>query len=191
MKTISCNYYDTLLSADKLKRVYDIAPPRVQQYLDAEVEHALKYIKHDDKVLELGCGYGRILPMIALKAAQVIGIDTSLSSLLLAEQILSDISNSSITQMNAIELSFNDKMFDCVLCLQNGISAFHVNQLELIRESVRVTKRGGVVLFSSYSEKFWKHRLEWFQLQSNAGLVGVIDNEKTGNGTIVCKDGFT
>jgi 2-polyprenyl-6-hydroxyphenyl methylase/3-demethylubiquinone-9 3-methyltransferase len=48
-----------------------------------------------------------------------------------------------------------------------------------------------MILFSSYSDKFWKHRLEWFQLQSEAGLLGEIDYKKTGNGVIVCKDGFT
>ncbi len=187
----SRNYYDTLLSAEKLKRCYEIAPQRVQQYFDAEVGHVLKFIKHEDTVLELGCGYGRILPTLARKAAHVFGIDKSCSSLQLAEEFLRLVPNCSVAQMNAIQLSFSDEMFDCVVCIQNGISAFHVNQLDLIRESVRVTKRGGVVLFSTYSEQFWKHRLEWFRLQSDAGLLGEIDYAKTSNGNIVCKDGFT
>jgi len=61
----------------------------------------------------------------------------------------------------------------------------------LVRESLRVTKPGGTVLFSSYSDRFWEDRLHWFQLQSEAGLLGEIDHEKTGDGVIVCKDGFT
>ncbi|MCU0646032.1 MAG: class I SAM-dependent methyltransferase, partial [bacterium] len=48
----------------------------------------------------------------------------------------------------------------------------------------------GIVLFSSYSEKFWEDRLNWFRLQAEHGLVGEIDEEQTGNGVIVCKDGF-
>jgi hypothetical protein len=47
-----------------------------------------------------------------------------------------------------------------------------------------------LILFSSYSPKVWEARLEWFRLQSSAGLVGEIDDEKTCDGTIVCKDGF-
>jgi 2-polyprenyl-6-hydroxyphenyl methylase/3-demethylubiquinone-9 3-methyltransferase len=187
----SRNYYDTLLSAEKLQRCYEIVPPRVQQYLDAEVEHVLNYVNRDDKVLELGCGFGRILPILARNTAHVFGIDKSRSSLELAEQFLQHVPNCSVTLMNAIQLSFKDEVFDCVVCIQNGISAFHVNQEKLIRESIRVTKRGGLVLFSTYSKKFWNHRLEWFQLQSEAGLLGEIDYEKTGNGNIVCKDGFT
>jgi len=46
------------------------------------------------------------------------------------------------------------------------------------------------VLLSSYAESFWPHRLEWFELQSEEGLVGEIDHNATHAGEIVCKDGF-
>ena len=185
------NYYSEKLSSGKLKRVYEIATQRVQQYLDAELEHVLKKIRPFDSVLELGCGYGRIFPSLSKKSKSVFGIDTSFSSLQLGKEMFGNISNCFFARMNAVQLAFPDNTFDVVIGIQNGISAFHVNQSELIRESIRVTKSGGTVFFSSYSEKFWKHRLEWFQLQSEAGLLGEIDFEKTCDGTIVCKDGFT
>lgn len=184
-------YYDDKLSAQRLLRCYEIAPPRVKQYLEAEIEHVLQKVRPGDLVLELGCGYGRVLRRLVSKARMVIGIDTSLASLLLAQQMLDDVSNCQLIKMNALHLAFCDRTFDLVACIQNGISAFHVNQKELIQESIRVTKPGGTVLFSSYSHKFWDDRLEWFRLQSDAGLLGELDPEKTGNGVIVCKDGFT
>ena len=61
-------YYSQKLSAVRLKQVYDIAPPRVRQYLDAEVNHVLEKMHPGDLVIELGCGYGRILPKLAEKA---------------------------------------------------------------------------------------------------------------------------
>jgi 2-polyprenyl-6-hydroxyphenyl methylase/3-demethylubiquinone-9 3-methyltransferase len=185
------SYYWEKLSANRLKNCYEIASPRIQQYLDAEVSYVLKKIQSDDCVLELGCGYGRILPSITQKANLVIGIDTSLQSLLLARETTRNIRNCYLMQMNAIQLAFPDQIFNVVICIQNGISAFHVNMMDLIRESIRVTKPGGTVLFSSYSDKFWNHRRHWFQLQSDAGLIGEIDNDKTKDGVIVCKDGFT
>lgn len=184
-------YYEDKLSAEKLKRCYEIAPARVQQYLKAEIAYVLQKIRHGDIVLELGCGYGRILPSLAQRAATVIGIDTSLASLVLASEMLANISNCLLLNMNARHLAFRDRAFDCVVCIQNGISAFHVDQKDLVRESVRVTKPGGGVLFSSYSDKFWEERLKWFQMQSEARLLGEIDYERTRNGVIVCKDGFT
>ena len=184
-------YYSHKLSAIQLKRVYDIAPPRVRQYLDAEVGRVLEKIRPTDLVLELGCGYGRILPNLAENARCVAGIDISAASLNFARGFLRGLSNISLSQMDAVSLGYRDQTFDCVVCIQNGISAFHADQRALIIESLRVTKLGGVVLFSSYSNKFWKDRMKWFELQSQAELLGEIDYEKTKDGIIVCKDGFT
>ena len=80
---------------------------------------------------------------------------------------------------------------DAVVCIQNGISAFHVNPLQLISEGVRVTRPGGVAIFSSYAASFWEERLNWFRLQAAEGLLGAIDEDRTKDGVIVCHDGFT
>lgn len=184
-------YYSEKLSAEKLQKCYNLATPRVKQYLEAEINHVLERIDPEDEVLELGCGYGRILPVIAKKAKSVTGIDTSAESIAYGKKFFGKIPNCNIIQMDALNLVFNSNIFDVVVCIQNGISAFHVDQKALIKESIRVVKPGGSVLFSSYSEKFWDDRLEWFRLQSEAGLLGEIDYEKTGAGKIICKDGFT
>jgi 2-polyprenyl-6-hydroxyphenyl methylase/3-demethylubiquinone-9 3-methyltransferase len=55
---------------------------------------------------------------------------------------------------------------------------------------MRVTRSGGLVMFSSYTPQFWEHRLEWFEIQFAHHLIGEIDYRATGNGMIVCKDGF-
>ena len=183
-------YYSDNLSAKRLKKCYAIAPPRIQQYLKAELDHVLKKIRLHDLVLDLGCGYGRVMGELAQKAGFVIGIDTSRPSLLLGKKRFKNVSNCLFMEMDASNLGFPDETFTVVICIQNGISAFQVDQRQLISESIRVTKSGGTVLFSTYSEKFWKERLHWFELQAQAGLLGEIDYEKTGNGLIVCKDGF-
>jgi len=185
------SYYDVILSAARLKKCYDIAPSRVRQYFQAEIDFVLKSISRKDIVLDLGCGYGRVIPFLAKKAKFVHGIDTSISSLQFAKEFLKDIPHHSIHLMDAGKLTFSANTMDVVLCLQNGISAFHKDQRALVKEAVRVTKPGGRALFSTYSEKFWEHQLKWFMLQSKAGLLGEIDPEHTRNGNIVCKDGFT
>jgi len=184
------NYYYNNLAAERLKHCYEIASPRVRQYLNAEISYVIDKIHKDDLVLELGCGYGRALKSIAQKSGTIIGIDISLSSLVFGTHLLNKIPNCSLANMNAIKLAFTEQTFDVVICIQNGISAFQVNQRDLIAESIRVVKTRGTILFSSYSDKFWPYRLEWFQSQSKAGLIGKIDFRKTGNGIIVCDDGF-
>jgi len=183
-------YYSDKLSAKELKKCYDIAPPRTQQYLEAEIQFVLEHVNLDDSVIELGCGYGRVLKPITALCEQVTGIDTSFDSLLMARGFLWPRRGVQLVQMNAGILAFPDKHFDLVLCIQNGISAFKVNPLQLMSESIRVTRSGGICLFSSYSDKFWDSRLDWFRLQSEEGLLGEIDWSKTKDGVIVCKDGF-
>ena len=171
-------------------RCYEIAPPRVQQYLDAEIEHVMDRIEPGGIVLELGCGYGRVLKRLAEKAEMSVGIDTSSASLEFGKNYLEGFPNCILFQMDAVRLAFSDGFFDAVVCIQNGLSAFKVEQKDLIRESIRVTRPGGLSIFSSYSDKFWQYRLEWFELQAGEGLLGEIDYEATGEGVIVCKDGF-
>ena len=43
---------------------------------------------------------------------------------------------------------------------------------------------------SSYSEKIWDERLSWFIKQSEEGLLGEIDYERTKDGVIICQNGF-
>lgn len=183
-------YYSEKLAAERLEQCYRIAPPRIVQYLEAELAHVLARLRPGDEVLDLGCGYGRIMPQLAAVAGMVVGIDTSLVSLLAARKRLNRLKNCYLVCMDAVRTAFAEGVFDVVLCIQNGISAFHVDQRDLVRESVRITRPGGRVLFSTYSAEIWPDRLAWFRLQAKAGLLGEIDEEKTGDGVIVCRDGF-
>ncbi len=184
------DYYSENLSAERLRLCYEIAPERVKRYLEAEIAFVLERISDTDRVLELGCGYGRILHRLASKAQVAVGIDTSPENLRLARDLMTDDPRCRVFEMDASDLKFRDGRFDVVVCIQNGVSAFGVDQLKLVKEALRVTRRGGTVLFSSYAAGFWPHRLEWFRLQAERGLLGEIDELATGEGVIVCKDGF-
>lgn len=183
-------YYSHALYGKNLKRVYDIAPPRVRQYLESEIEYVIEEIKGMDLVIELGCGYGRVMSPVSEYVKEIIGIDTSEKTLAFGKEYLSKVSNCHLFQMNAVQLGFASHIFDAVFCVQNGLSAFRVDSRLLIKEAIRVTRPGGLLLFSSYSPKFWENRLEWFRLQAQEGLIGDIDESKTGDGVIFCKDGL-
>jgi len=187
---VTDDYYSTRLSANRLKECYDVAPSRVIEYLNAELEYVLTHIDQNDDVLELGCGYGRFLKKLLHPTRTIVGIDTSKDSLELAKKFVRTMSKCHLFQMDAQFLGFRDSIFDKTICIQNGISAFKIDPKELVMESIRVTRDGGTCLFSSYSDRFWEHRLEWFKIQSEKGLLGAIDWEETGNGIIVCEDGF-
>jgi len=183
-------YYTEKLAAERLRACYDLAPPRTRAYLEAEIEFVLRRTRPSMVILELGCGYGRVLERLLPAVHVVFGIDTSLASLRLALQLMGGKPSLRLACMDALSMGFRDGVFDLTLCVQNGICAFAVDQQQLFREAFRVTRSGGRVLFSSYSAQFWEHRLQWFEIQSAQHLIGEIDQQATGNGVIVCKDGF-
>jgi len=185
------SYYSSKLSAERLKSCYDVAPPSVQRYLAAEIAFVRQRIGGVSRALELGCGYGRVLRELAGSVPMLLGIDTSFASVVMACKYLGGVEGVTVAVMDAVNLGFASGSFDLVCCVQNGISAFHVDQRALVREAVRVTRRGGTVLFSSYADEFWEDRLEWFRIQARHGLLGEIDEAATGGGVIVTTDGFT
>jgi 2-polyprenyl-6-hydroxyphenyl methylase/3-demethylubiquinone-9 3-methyltransferase len=183
-------YYSAKLAGERLRRCYEIAPERVREYLRAEIEFVRERLTAADRVLELGCGYGRVAFELARTAERVVGIDTSRDSLALARRLAEGRGSCEFLEMDATDLRFDDGEFDVVACVQNGISAFGVDPVRLVGEALRVTRPGGRVLFSTYSARFWPHRLRWFEEQAAEGLVGAIDYDETGDGVIVCGDGF-
>ncbi|MGD2248700.1 MAG: class I SAM-dependent methyltransferase [Candidatus Methanofastidiosia archaeon] len=183
------DYYAHNLFGKNLKKCYDIAPPRVAQYLQAEIDYVIEQVTGSNRVLELGCGYGRVLAKVSPCVNELIGIDTSVKTLQFAKEYL-EVPNCVCIAMDASQLGLDSNTFDAVFCIQNGISAFKVDSKKVVKEAIRVTRKGGVILFSTYSPHFWENRLHWFKLQSASGLIGEIDESKTRNGKIVCKDGF-
>jgi ubiquinone/menaquinone biosynthesis C-methylase UbiE len=184
------SYYSESLSGERLRRCYELAPPRIRRYLEAEIEFVLDRVGQGDRVLELGCGYGRVIERLISRASTVVGIDNSLESLRLARKMLGERSSVQLVCSDAGALALRDASLDLVICVQNGISALSVERRRLIDEAVRVTRPGGRVMLSSYSDAIWPDRLEWFEIQSRHGLIGELDHEATGDGVIVCADGF-
>jgi SAM-dependent methyltransferase len=183
-------YYSDSLSGNRLKLCYDLAPPRVRQYLYEEINFVLNIIKVDNLVLELGCGYGRVLNELLSETDFLVGIDNSFESLQYGRQSYLKSNEVVLFCMDARKLGFRDNKFDLVFCIQNGISALGIEPALLIHEALRVTKPNGKLILSSYSTKFWEDRLKWFQVQASHGLIGEIDYNSTREGTIICKDGF-
>ncbi len=184
------NYYSENLNATKLFQVYQTKIERVKQYLDKEIEFVRNELSQDDIILEMGAGYGRIMKELALNVKFVYGIDISDNSVAFGQQYLKECPNCKLNVLDVFKFD-NDLEYDAVLCLQNGISAFKGEVAKLIEISMKALKKNGKAYFSSYSPKFWETRLAWFQEQADKCLLGEIDYEKTKDGNIICKDGFT
>ncbi|MBU1495154.1 MAG: class I SAM-dependent methyltransferase [Actinobacteria bacterium] len=183
-------YYLERLSGERLRQCYELAHPRLKQYLEAEIKFVLRQLESSDTVLELGCGYGRVTARLTEVAKRAVGIDNAPASIELACHLFGANSRCEFCEMDALNLAFDELTFDKVVCAQNGICAFGVDRESLFRQALRVARPGGRLVFSTYAAGFWEERLRWFETQAAAGLVGAIDYARTGNGEIVCMDGF-
>jgi 2-polyprenyl-6-hydroxyphenyl methylase/3-demethylubiquinone-9 3-methyltransferase len=183
------NYYASNLNSQKLYKVYDTNIPRVRQYLDMEIEFVRNRLNGAEKVLELGVGYGRILKELYSCTKYFLGIDISSDSVEFGKEYLKEFPHIRLETMDAHELIFENE-YVAVLCLQNGLSALSGEAINLVKRCMKALKRSGAAYFSTYSGKFWEHRLAWFEEQADKGLLGAIDKTQTGNGVIVCQDGF-
>ena len=183
------NYYEQNLNSQRLFQVYDTKIPRVRQYLDKEIDFVRKRLRGSENVLEVGAGYGRILKELSHSAKSFVGIDVSEGSIEFGKEYLKELPNVRLEVMDVHRLDFVE-VFDVALCLQNGLSALKGEPIDLIKISLRALLKGGKAYFSTYSTKFWRHRLAWFQEQADKGLLGEIDREQTKDGVIVCKNGF-
>lgn len=184
------NYYSEKLGANSLVKVYDTDLPRISQYLKSEIDFVRDRINGKRNVLELGCGYGRIMKELAPSVETLTGIDISAESIELAKTYLSDSPNCHVIQMDAMKINLPSN-FDVVLCLQNGLSAISSGApFTFMGQCLQLLVPGGKAYFSTYSSKFWEHRVDWFKEQANKGLLGQLDEELTRDGNIVCVDGF-
>lgn len=183
------NYYAENLNAAKLFAVYETRYPRVRQYFEAEIDFVRRDLTGSERILEIGAGYGRILKELAPHAASLVGIDVSAESVALGVEYLKGCPNCRMEVLDAYALPYRET-FEVVLCLQNALSAVRGDAAKLVDLCLRATVPGGRVYCSSYSPRFWEHRLDWFREQAAKGLLGEIDEERTGDGQIVCRDGF-
>ena len=104
-------YYTDKLSAESLRACYDLAPPRIKAYLEAEIEFVLSRTTPSMLALELGCGYGRVLQRLLPRVRRAFGIDTWSPRLRLALEYLGGKPSVRLACMDSIQLGFHDGAF--------------------------------------------------------------------------------
>lgn len=110
-----------------------------------------KYIKPDNRVLEIGAGTGRYSHALAQKGYAVDAIELIEHNIEIFKQNTKPNENISITQGNAMDLSrFSDDSYDITLLLG---PLYHLytkeDKQQALSEAIRVTKPGGIV-FAAY-----------------------------------------
>jgi len=169
-------------SAFDFEKMLVDSPKEIQDFLIGEIEF-IKNLSKTGKILEVGCGYGRLLKILSEKAEEVIGVDFSKQLLEKAKENLEGFSNVKLQEMDAQNLLFANNSFNYVVCLDNTFGNMPGIEDKVISEMKRVVKKGGKVIISVFSDLAKGVQLENY---SRIGLLGIKD---TGN-AVVTDNGF-
>lgn len=142
-------------STDVIKHnrdVYNrIAPyfSATREYNWTDVVMFAEYTKPGDKVLDLGCGNGRLYQMLAKKQVQYFGLDQSEVLIKIAEQKFPE-AKFVVGEMSI--LPFANETFDVIYCVAalNHIPGREL-QLKCLAEMYRVLKSGGKLLMANWN----------------------------------------
>ena len=137
-------------------------PKQIQDFLNGEIKFINEHIKPSSSILEIGCGYGRLLNILAENAKEVTGIDFSEFEIDEAKKFIKK-DNIKLELMNAKELDFPNDSFDYVVCLDATFGNMPKIESEVIKEMSRVCKRGGEIIISVFSEEAKEVQIENYE----------------------------
>src|SRR6266496_5504159 len=117
-----------------------------------EVENIAKYIKYGDTVLDVGCSNGHAtLAMLQKAPAEMHGVDYAENMIVYANENKKNLNASNVFfDVGDIKtLNFKDNHFDIVYTTRVLINLpSWEDQITGIEECIRVTKKGGTIIFS-------------------------------------------
>lgn len=142
---------------EKVKRDYNLLAEdydRKREYIPEDIKKLAEYAKEGDKVLDAGCGNGRLFKILKEKKVNYYGIDFS--------EKLIEISRKKFPEGkfevgDCLNLPFPDNFFDKVF----SISVLHhipgeKFRIQYLKEAKRVLKKDGLLIMRVWD--FWKRK---------------------------------
>lgn len=126
-------------------------------------------INKNDKVLEVGVGFGRSVPYIAEKSASLYGIDISDAMIEATIGNFGDLDNVFFSVQEAEKTDFQDSQFDKIICFAVFDALF---QEDALTEFNRVIKKGGLLLLTGKNDNYFDDDELAYMAEKNARFKG-------------------
>jgi ubiquinone/menaquinone biosynthesis C-methylase UbiE len=124
------------------------------------------------KILDVACGTGRLVPTIFKKNnnAEYFGLDTSKEMLAWLQEKVKKLNIQNKVKLvisDATKIPFKDETFDIVFTYHLLWHLPFEEQEKIIREMLRVTKRGGILIIDILNKEFfWEKIKNFFGIKS-------------------------
>lgn len=152
--------------AEFISRVYAETPLVIQKYFRQESELLQKSLAGAHRVLEVGCGFGRVLESVPGDVTYS-GVDISRHNLAEAK---SRNPRGDWICGDATSLPFKPGSFDVVFCVQNTLGNMEGLEEKVMSEMRRVCRSRGRVILSVYSEDSFETRRLWYDRLVDIGI---------------------
>lgn len=137
--------------------------PSFNDYFREEEAHILEHLTPESRVLEIGCGSGRVMERLAHVAEKIVGADYSRLQLSDAVLKLSEATKVDLSLDDGRRLGIRNDSFDIAYLTWNLLGSYdYEEQLALLQEARRVTKPNGCVIASVFAENAVPFQLEQY-----------------------------
>ncbi|MBI3448925.1 MAG: class I SAM-dependent methyltransferase [Acidobacteria bacterium] len=185
----AAEWYEAHASGVFLEACYGSAPPRIRRALEQEIAFLESALPRTGRVLEVGCGDGRLLESLGAGPRRLTGIDFLESYLHQAVRARKLAASTGLTAASAGDLPFPDRSFDALYCAQNTLGLLGDLKERALREFARVIRPGGIAVIVVYSPDSLAPRAEWYTEMHRRGAMQPIDWARSGPELLITGDG--
>lgn len=147
--------------------------------IELEIDAISKYINEGDKVLDVGCSNGHAtLAMLQKNPGELHGVDYAENMIAFAQEKKKEVGSPSHVKFSVddiTQLHLPDNYFDVVYTTRVLINLPNWSeQIKGMEECIRVTKKGGLVIFS---EGFWEPLVLLNSMRALKSLPPLVEHD--------------
>ena len=140
-------------------------PQLIKKFLDNENKFLLEHIHQNKSVLDIGCGFGRHLSLLAPIINKGVGVDINERSISQSKIVLQkyEFINTFVSDASNLKSKIKDNTFDYVICMNNTFGNLGDKKRLILKEMKRIVKDNGEIIISVYSHQSISERVKWYQ----------------------------
>lgn len=145
--------------------------PRFKEFAGKEESYLkvhMQYFPQRSRVIEVGCGSGRMLKVVAPLVGEAIGIEHEYLQIQSAESLLRDVNNVRIVYGDARDIPYTASYFHLAFSSFNTLGNQGYDKFRVLKEMRRVVKPKRSVIISVYAENAVEHQIELYKKMLSA-----------------------